>query len=372
MELTSYFNTFLQNIRPTPDERKGYQEGHSTLREQLHADEKIQKILITTFLQGSYRRHTAVKAEAGQRSDVDIVVVTKISPSESSKKALEYFEPFCETHYKGKWKRNDRSIGIELPHVSLDLVVTAAPSEAEEGVLRSASWVQQEELPQRLDESRLVKSWIALGGKMTLDSVDLQKIRNAAGGDWKSEPLLIPDRKFEKWNPTHPLAQIEWTWEKNLDCNSHYINVVKAIKWWKRVRPNELPKYPKGYPLEHLIGQACPSGIESVAEGVTRTLEEIVRKFPTKPVLSDHGVPEHDVMKRVSDAEYSQFLTKVREAAQIARKALDTEGVDKSAEQWKILFGDEFPKPEGDDDSGDRGFTKRTGATTVVGGGRFA
>jgi hypothetical protein len=372
MELNSYFTTFLRNIRPTDPELKDYQQGHSVLRERLGKDEKIKELMITTFLQGSYRRHTAIKAEAGQRSDVDIVVVTKFSPTDSPKRALEFFEPFCEKHYKGKWKRNDRSIGIELDRVSLDLVVTAAPSEAEEGLLKSASWVHMDELPRELNEARLVKGWMALGGPMNLDSRELQKIENAAKADWKNEPLLIPDREFEKWDRTHPLAQIEWTWEKNLDCNQNYINVVKAIKWWKRIRPDELPKYPKGYPLEHLIGAACPNGIDSVAEGVTRTLEEIVRKYPTKPKLADHGVPEHDVMKRISDAEYSQFLKKIKEAAGIARAALDAEDLDVSGRYWQKLFGEEFPTPEPDESGGRGGFTKRDSGSTIAGGNRFA
>lgn len=57
------------------------------------------------------------------------------------------------------------------------------------------------------------------------------------------------------------------------NTNGHYVNVVKAIKWWRRL--NAAPPYPKGYPLEHLIGISCPDGIASVAEGVVRTLEDI-------------------------------------------------------------------------------------------------
>ena len=53
----------------------------------------------------------------------------------------------------------------------------------------------------------------------------------------------------------------------------HYVNVVKAGKWWRK--RNADGRYPKGYPLEHLIGANCPDGVGSVAEGLTRTLEAI-------------------------------------------------------------------------------------------------
>ena len=62
-----------------------------------------------------------------------------------------------------------------------------------------------------------------------------------------------------------PLEQIAWTVEKNANTNDHYVNVVKAAKWWRAYKCDG--KYPKGYPLEHLIGQNCPDNIGSVAEG---------------------------------------------------------------------------------------------------------
>ena len=36
-----------------------------------------------------------------------------------------------------------------------------------------------------------------------------------------------------EWQPTHPLETMKWTWDKNRRCNGHYVNVVKALKWWR-------------------------------------------------------------------------------------------------------------------------------------------
>lgn len=79
-----------------------------------------------------------------------------------------------------------------------------------------------------------------------------------------------------------------------------------ALKWWRKTQYPDM-KHPKSYPLEHFIGDCCPDGITSVAEGIVLTLENIVSQYPTKPFLADRGVPEHDVFARITDDEYSDF-----------------------------------------------------------------
>jgi tRNA nucleotidyltransferase (CCA-adding enzyme) len=76
MELKSDFDTFLRDIRPTASMLADCQTGHTTLRERLNADKDLQPYLVSDFLQGSYRRSTAVRPLNGKRSDVDIIVVT--------------------------------------------------------------------------------------------------------------------------------------------------------------------------------------------------------------------------------------------------------------------------------------------------------
>ena len=175
--------------------------------------------------------------------------------------------------------------------------------------------------------------------------------------EWKTEPLWIPNRDAGDWEETHPLEQIKWTWGKNARCNKHYVNVVKAIKWWQRVHhPDDRPK---GYPLEHLVGVCCSDGITSVAEGVTRSLEVIVTNYRAYsecklvPYLPDHGVPGHNVLDRVSGEEFADFYEHAEAAAEIAREALDADTRKKSIEKWRELFGSKFPDSN-DDNNGSR------------------
>lgn len=375
MELESDFAAFLSEIRPTKNQRDDLQTGHKTLRERLKADEELKKAFVSDFLQGSYRRATAVRPKNDRRADVDIIVVTKLTEDEyTPSKAMDVFKPFLDKHYKGKWKQQGRSIGIELSYVELDLVVTSAPSEAEFGILSSDAVTSDEDLEEARDW-RLHRSWLSLSSRGRLDARAL--LSEAKSEDeWKAKPLRIPDREANAWEWTHPLEQIRWTRDKNSRTNGHFVNVVKAIKWW-RLENFEEPKHPKGFPLERLIGECCPDGIESVAEGVTKTLEKIVTAYALlvqvggKPQLPDYGVPCHDVFKRVSAEDFKKFYEQTTSAAALARHALDSDNRTESGNLWQKLFGSKFPKPPENGGSQKKGYTPPSGPA-VPGSGRFA
>ncbi|WP_316572937.1 SMODS domain-containing nucleotidyltransferase [Neobacillus sp. YIM B06451] len=366
-KLVTYFNDFLREIRLTENQVDDLITGHTTLRDRLKADEDLSKIIVSTFLQGSYRRATATRPKSGKRSDVDVVVVTNLDKEQyTPEEAHDLFIPFLDKHYKDKYRIQGRSLGIELTYVDLDLVVTSAPSESQKELLEDENFTTDYSIEDLFDNA--ISRSFSLSEDVLSKSLTLFE-KSANEAVWKTEPLYIPNREAEKWEPTDPLAQIKWTWDKNKNCNKHYVNVVKALKWWRRVDDPD-GNHPKSYPLEHLIGQCCPDGIGSVAEGVTLTLEAIVDDHPTKPEMPDHGVPEHDVFERLTDEEYDAFYERVKEAAKIAREALDAETVYDSATAWRKLFGSKFPEPPEPKDK-KNGFTEREEKTNI-GGNRFA
>ncbi|WP_234840063.1 SMODS domain-containing nucleotidyltransferase [Sinorhizobium meliloti] len=61
MELKAQFNEFLRDIRPTDRQKENWKTGSNTLRSRLAADEKLNEIVVATFLQGSVRRSTAIR-----------------------------------------------------------------------------------------------------------------------------------------------------------------------------------------------------------------------------------------------------------------------------------------------------------------------
>jgi len=358
----SYFTDFLSNIRLTPEQRDSCEEKWHELRDRLYADPDLRTIVIAAFLQGSFRRHTGVRTLVdGEHIDVDLVVVTTLDPNTWAPAAVvARFKPFLDRHYKDHWSSNDRSMKIWFDDttVTLDLVVTAAPSEIVQEAIKAAE-----------AESRIEAKGDMNGAFVSFrEAVD--DLRKHAGDDeWKKQRLLIPDRTLMIWVPTHPLEQIRWTEEKNALTGGHYVNVVKSGKWWRKRHAD--PEYPKGYPLEHLFGHVCPDGIGSVAEGLTRSLEMIRDEYRYAlsggmvPSLADHGVPENNVFRRITPEDFAAFWRLVESAAGDARAALDAETLVESVTRWRTLLGPEFPEPPAG------GFTERVAVSTVATTGRY-
>jgi hypothetical protein len=375
--LQTDFADFMQAIRPSSAMRDDLKTGHQTLRARLNADEGLKKYLVADVLQGSYKRSSAIRPKGDRRSDVDIIVVTNLSEHEHAPAAaMDLFKPFLTEHYKGKWRQQGRSFGIELSYVELDLVLTSAPSEVEVDILKSESLSADDGLEDD-PEWRLSQSWLALDSRYMAGARPVIKAAKSEP-EWKAQPLRIPDRDANIWESTHPIAQIVWTRDKNDRTNKHFVNVVKAIKWW-RVENYDEPKHPKGFPLERLIGECCPDGIDSVAEGVVATLEKVVTKYELaaatggKPSLPDYGVPAHDVFKRIFASDFKMFYDQVKVGAALARRAFDSADRTESGTLWRELFGAKFPKPPGNGGSGSSrgGYTPPSGPA-VPGSGRFA
>ncbi|WP_296097150.1 hypothetical protein [uncultured Agrobacterium sp.] len=377
MELRPQFNEFLQDIRPSERHKEEWKRGSNTLRTRLLADPDLGPLITTTFLQGSVRRSTAVRPTGGKRSDVDVVVVTTIDHNvETPAVAMKRFEPFLDRFYEGKWEQQDRSFGIEMSYVDLDLVITALPTEPDaraalQKLYRSQA-VQTDESIEERNDWVLNKSWDpsrANGGLVVLAE---------DASNWRDDPPWLPDRTIKDWGPTHPLAQIQWAAEKNRQCYGHYVSVVRSIKWWRHEHASDLPKYPKGYPLEHMIGHVLPDGITCVAEGVVKAFEGLRDTFRLEamngmvPTLPDHGVPSHDVLKRLSAEDFAAFYKEAAKAADLARRAYDEPDRDVSGSLWQELLGKCFPLPGPGGGDRDRGFTTPAAAATPRQSGRFA
>lgn len=360
--IVSYFNDFLENIRLSDELKEALKEAHHTLRDRLKDDGSTRELLVESFLQGSYARSTCIKPKDGEKVDVDVIIVTNLDHNTvTAKEAFGTIMPFVEKYYED-YQLQKRSIGIFLPKVDVDLVITAAPSEEVKSAMRIA------ELSSAFTVEDLSSRQTSLLESYRLDALESFFGSGLVEKPWSKEPLWIPDSKENDWFRTHPLEQIRWTKEKNAKCNRHYVNVVKAIKWWKR---QVLPglKHPKSYPLEHFVGDCCPSGITSVAEGITRVFSEIVSKYPTKPKLPDRGVPEHDVFESLSAEDYNVFYSAVCQYLPIALKAFNADSTRDSVELWQKFFNycDEFPSYTGPQ----MGFTRREQRTEEIPSGRF-
>ena len=348
---TTAFERFLENIRLTPELRDDCEKAHSDLRQKLLADEMLRPHYVSMFLQGSYARHTGTKPNGTDTHvDVDLVLVTDLDPSPhgawTPQAVLELFRPFLDREYTDQWKPNDRSMKISPAGlaVTLDLVVTTAPTEIRETLTKAYREIDEPTF--RIEARGERDEGITATFREALEKAD----KAYGSADWQRLPLLIPDREMKEWEPTHPLEQIRWTTQKNADTDGHFVNVVKAIKWWRKVDPRG--EHPKSYPLEHLIGDTCPDGVDSVAAGVTAALVDLrdsyrPARFPSGvPVLYDRGVPTHNVWKRITTEEYATFHRLASQVADSAEDALAAPTNTESVAKWHAIFGDEFPEPD--------------------------
>lgn len=357
MKLRAQFATFDQNIVLTNDEdeklKKAKQELQDNLDEYSRKGESdFDELIIGNFVQGSYQRKTCLKQQEGKLPDIDIVVITKMDEDEfdPARLAQEKFLPFVEAYYPGKYEQQGRSIGVTLDGVGvdLDIVITSNPKESETGFLtedlfknmgNSKEW-DFEDLEKAIPEisklTRLDKSKSILN-----ESIQLSEVVKDV------EPLRIPDQDADRWQNTNPMAQIVWAVKKNAVCRYKYLPLVRALKWM-RSSFGGFPKYPKGYPLEHIIGDNCPNDFSSTAEGLVTTLSNIITNYKLNydagavPYLRDRGVDE-DVLSRQTFEDFKSFYERIIEAHELAQKAILSDDSHESSKLWRDLLGEEFP-----------------------------
>ena len=340
MELENQLRELVSAISPTDTQLRELRDAHIRLRERLMGDADLKPLIVGTFLQGSYRRHTGIRPQANDKPDVDIVAVTRLNRDEyTPEQALNVLRPFLNRHYGGKWHKKGRSIGIEMSNIKMDVVLTSAPSEAEEPLLLNF----------------MSRDDAAAGGFSDTDNA------------WKDAPLWIPDREVRAWQRTHPLEQIRWTQEKNRLTNGHYIHVVKLVKWWWQAQHPE-QKHPRSYPLEHIVGDCCPNGVTTLAQAFTETMTAIARRYGTStahngvPASSDRGVPGQNVLARLKPSDFEQFCRKATAAAEAARNAIGSSNEGESANLWKQIFGNRYPVPPSQ-----QGFSPRSQPSRIKG-----
>ncbi|MCY1071191.1 hypothetical protein OV090_40990 [Nannocystis sp. RBIL2] len=175
--LPSRFRTFLSLIRPSQVQLRKLRAAHLLLSRHLRHSPELQPYFVSTFLQGSYRRSTALGALGDHSgSDVDLVLVTNLDPERHDPESvLKLLRPLIRRHGP-TWRVQERSFRLSDGDISLDLVVASAPTQVDLAYLRA------EAAAEPLDDNDLPSA-----GE-----------QNA----WKLQPLWIPDRGAKSWRRT--------------------------------------------------------------------------------------------------------------------------------------------------------------------------
>jgi hypothetical protein len=291
----SNFQEFLRDIEPSETTKTISQSAHKTLRSFLKEHETFKEHHVETFLSGSYKRNTAIRPKTTEgeteRPDIDIIVVTNHTLSDRPPEVIA----LLYNTLKGKYsdiRKQTRSVGITTSTVDMDVVPIIAPFETD-------------------------------------------------------GPLYIPDQKLNRWLVTNPPGHTEWTTEINKKFSGRYKPMVKLFKWWRRENPT-ISKRPKGFVLECIAAECMDLSVDRYPELFVGMFESIKSNYSTDillgrvPYIQDPSVPENNVTDGMSFAEFEGFYNKIKNHAEIGRKAIIEDNEKRSLELWCKIFGDRF------------------------------
>ncbi|MFA6198544.1 MAG: hypothetical protein WC734_05365 [Patescibacteria group bacterium] len=295
MSRAQAFKTFLSNIEPSDSQVGEAKTGHETLRGRLGSDDDLKALLAgDTFLAGSYRRSTAVKPI----KDVDIIVPlstdrTKTTPHQCLKDLRKVLLRYYKTAHLEDQRR---SIRIDLSYVTMDIVPACAP-------------------------------------------------------DGPDKPLWVPDREQAQWIETNPKGHIAFVTSLNKQSDGQFVPLVKIFKWWRLFRLPEM-KHPKSFFLELLVADSVDLKAEDFGTGFHAVLKAWRRKYEqhatggTVPNVADPGLPGQLIHTGMSSSDFKTFYDELVASEEVAQAALDAEDDSAAAEEWRKIFGQEFPANE--------------------------
>jgi hypothetical protein len=301
MILVSYFEKFVSNIQPSKERVEAVSDAHTTLRKHLIEDAKLEYPIETSFLGGSYARHTALDPI----KDADIIIVLerkdvsddKTEPSPRTvlhnlRKAIDEFYDNVNL----ETQRRSIQVLLEEDDVRMDIVPSIAPNS-------------------------------------------------------KDAKLYVPDYEQAKWIESNPSEHLSFATKKNKDSGGRFVRVVKSIKWWKSEKLQK-QRAPKSFLLETIVAHNMDSKSTSVCEAFQGTLRNILdayadsRKSATLPEISDPGLPSNDLAKscRWTVADFIYFHDQLEELQKVVEDAnATTADKDATIRLWQSVLGDVYP-----------------------------
>lgn len=174
MSINDDFEKLLSDIEPSSSTVREISAAQKSLRDYLSSHEEYSDRYQSSYLSGSYAKHTAIRpAKDDGNRDVDIVVETNHSTSDSSTDALEELRSALADASKYSTARvQTHSVGIQLSKLDIDVVPLAKEGE----------------------------SW------------------------------YIGDVETGEWNRTNPKDHMEWSTEVNGEHDGKYKPVVKILE----------------------------------------------------------------------------------------------------------------------------------------------
>ena len=302
MILITYFEKFVSNIQPSEERVSAISEAHNTLRAHLKDDAELVYPVDTSFLSGSYARHTAIDPV----KDADIILVLKETEISDDKKTpsprmvLEDFKKAVDEFYdEVNLETQRRSIQVFLPEddIRMDIVPAIAPN-------------------------------------------------------GKDNKLFVPDYDQNHWIESDPTAHITFARDKNEENNGRFVRAAKAMKWW-RTEKLEKEKGPKSFLLEVIVAYNMDSNSSNLCEAFDGILKNILSKYQVNrllrslPKVPDPALPEENDLAEScgwSVEKFIYFYDEIVKLSQVVSEANSPNTPkEKTIELWRSVFGDVYP-----------------------------
>lgn len=288
MSLQKDFESFLSDIEPSQSTVQSISTAQNNLRSYLDGHGDYAEICESTFLSGSYAKHTAIRpAKDDDNRDVDIDVETSHDISSNSTDVMiELRDALLDSSRYSSAHLQTHSVGINLSKLDIDVVPLASD-----------------------------------------------------GTNW-----FIGNVDDGSWSKTNPRGHLEWSTQTNKEHNGTYKPTVKILKWWRREKCPKEERWPKGITLEKIIADCFPEGVSQYEDILIGLFQNIVEEYETDvsmglvPQIEDPKIPDNDLASSYSLSDFQGFINGIKSALEI----LNEEGSTNTA--WRKILGDRFPK----------------------------
>jgi hypothetical protein len=304
LTLSIYFEELLGNIEPPEHRLAVAAEIPTDVRQFLQNNEDFETENPHSRLTGSYKRHTAVH----NIKDVDFLVFVR---------------------YEGK-KPEPADVLKTLRRVLDDL-----PDTLDYGGRAQTLRGQRRSIRVEFDDQDFY-----------LDVVP------ALIPDGTAEPLLVPDRVWGDWVPSHPLGYGKALSELNAANGKKVVPLIKILKHWRTFQMQR--NRPKSYWLECIVYRHIDKGWVATegkfAELFTDLLRSVHERFLPK-LEEEYGVPKildpmlgNNVAFNWERSAFELFMRRLKESIGWAERALemDQDQIDEAVTLWQKVFGEEY------------------------------
>lgn len=283
------FGDLKSRLEISPSEQKLASHRQNQIR--AHLDEHLD--LSRTILTGSYARHTKTK----KLKDVDIFCVVKADGADADLRDMTPWD-----------------VLTRLQHVLAEKYTAPVPSIGRRSC--SLKFSDEDEVP----------------------TFDVVIAFDRTGGGYE-----IPDRFEGGWIATDPEVHAAKATAKNKECGGKWIPVVKMIKGWNREWDKPLrPSFLLEVMALDLIRPPFGRYQDEIVLFLANAAERVNEVWPDPAGLGP------DVNSSMTELEKMQAAPRLREALEIAERAVDLEDAGKqrqAVETWRELFGNRMPRP---------------------------